>query len=260
LFAANQDSLPPRLMQAARYAIENPDEIVFGTAAQIAEKAKTQPSTLVRLGQFLGFSGFSDMQEVFRAEARRDLREYRSRLQDLRASIGTTTVHDNAALLDSFIEAAVISMHRLRTIWPAARIDAAVQILGHSDTIFLLGTGRSFPLASYFAYTAINLGMKVVMMDHIGAAPEQIVASGPSDSLMAIGFAPYSPTTEELVRAGAARETPIVAISDSPSAPLTPLGDVVLQIADADFSGYRSQVASLCLADVLAFGAARIRG
>ncbi len=45
----NQVKLPKRLKQAAAYALENPDEIAFGTAASIAQAASVQPSTLVRL-------------------------------------------------------------------------------------------------------------------------------------------------------------------------------------------------------------------
>jgi len=76
--AALRASLPPRLMRAASYAIDNPEEVAFGTTAEIAAKAGVQPSTLVRLGQHFGFSGFSDMQEVFRAEIRKGWRLWRS--------------------------------------------------------------------------------------------------------------------------------------------------------------------------------------
>ena len=40
--------LPKRLTQVAAYALDNPDEIAFRTAASIAGSANVQPSTLVR--------------------------------------------------------------------------------------------------------------------------------------------------------------------------------------------------------------------
>ena len=47
-------TLPRRLTQVATYALQNPDEIAFGTAASIAAHAGVQPSTLVRFSQALG--------------------------------------------------------------------------------------------------------------------------------------------------------------------------------------------------------------
>ena len=60
LLMESRDALPPRLIQAAAFALENPDEIALGTAASIAAQASVQPSTLIRLAKRLGYSGFSD--------------------------------------------------------------------------------------------------------------------------------------------------------------------------------------------------------
>ncbi len=47
--------MPKRLTQVATYAVENPDEVAFGTVASIAVNADVQPSTLVRFSQALGY-------------------------------------------------------------------------------------------------------------------------------------------------------------------------------------------------------------
>ncbi len=51
-----KSSLPKRLTQVAAYALDNPDEIAFRTAASIAGAANVQPSTLVRFAQQFGFT------------------------------------------------------------------------------------------------------------------------------------------------------------------------------------------------------------
>jgi DNA-binding MurR/RpiR family transcriptional regulator len=58
LIVARAPSLPRRLSQVATYALEQPDEIAFGTVASIALVADVQPSTLVRFSQSLGYQGF----------------------------------------------------------------------------------------------------------------------------------------------------------------------------------------------------------
>ena len=55
LIAQRSEELPRRLMQVAGYALENPDEIAFGTVASIAAKSEVQPSALVRFSRALGY-------------------------------------------------------------------------------------------------------------------------------------------------------------------------------------------------------------
>src|SRR5262245_778583 len=112
LILARAQKLPRRLTQVASYALENPDEIAFGTAAGIAQRAGVQPSTLVRFSQALGYQGFSDLQEVFRSRLRERVPSYDERLKQLQ-------LHGHAAskvgvLLDGFSQAASRSIADFR--------------------------------------------------------------------------------------------------------------------------------------------------
>jgi DNA-binding MurR/RpiR family transcriptional regulator len=78
LILERKRELPKRLAQVAAFALDNPDDIAFGTAASIATAADVQPSTLVRFSQTFGFDGFSALQQVFRAR----LRERNSTYED----------------------------------------------------------------------------------------------------------------------------------------------------------------------------------
>ena len=80
MLLGSHDRLPPRLIQLAAFALENPDEMALGTVASIAAQAAVQPSTLVRFAKRLGYSGFSDLQAVFQAEMRSKWPDYRERL------------------------------------------------------------------------------------------------------------------------------------------------------------------------------------
>lgn len=51
-------SMPKRLAQVAVFALNNPDEIAFGTTASIATASDVQPSTLVRLARHLAMKAF----------------------------------------------------------------------------------------------------------------------------------------------------------------------------------------------------------
>ena len=53
---------------------------------------------------------------------------------------------------------------------------------------------------------------------------------------------------------------PVVAITDSPFSPLVPLGDVWLELAEADYGAFRSLAATWALAMTLAVATAEARG
>ena len=78
----------------AVFALENPDEIAFGTAASIAERADVQPSTLVRFAQSIGYAGFSDLQAVFRERLRERGSSYEERLETIFDTLGARASTD----------------------------------------------------------------------------------------------------------------------------------------------------------------------
>ena len=101
--------LPKRLLQCAEYIAANTDRIAVSTVAELAVGADVPPSALMRFCQMLGFSGFSEMQKLFREAYAPGLPDYATRLANLKQS-GTGSP---AALLAEFIEAGRLSLESL---------------------------------------------------------------------------------------------------------------------------------------------------
>ena len=55
-----------RLRVIAEFALEHPTDMALGTVAEVAQRAKVQPSAIVRFANAVGYSGFTEMQQVFR--------------------------------------------------------------------------------------------------------------------------------------------------------------------------------------------------
>jgi DNA-binding MurR/RpiR family transcriptional regulator len=66
--------------------------------------------------------------------------------------------------------------------------------------------------------------------------------------------------TVDLTRTAAATGMPVIAITDSPFSPLAPNAKVQIEIVEADYSGFRSLSATLCLAMALAVATGARRG
>ncbi|MFI4993812.1 MAG: MurR/RpiR family transcriptional regulator, partial [Solirubrobacterales bacterium] len=55
----------------AQYIVDHLDEAAFQTAEELARRANTSSSTVVRFSQALGFEGFPELQAAAREEYRR---------------------------------------------------------------------------------------------------------------------------------------------------------------------------------------------
>jgi DNA-binding MurR/RpiR family transcriptional regulator len=242
--------MPKRLVQVATYAVENPDEIAFGTVASIALNADVQPSTLIRFAQALGYQGFSDLQEVFRSRLRDRVLNYDERLEQLR---GHSNGQSKASVIfDGFSEASERSIAELRTKLDPAQLEQAVKLLADANTIYLLGLRRSFPITSYMSYAFGKLGVRNMLIDAVGGlAVEDVSFATPKDCILAISFTPYASETVNLAQRAAARNIPLVAITDSPFSPLATISNLWFEIQEANFEGFRSMAATLSLAMTL---------
>lgn len=259
MIARRADQLPKRLMQVAGYALENPDEIAFGTVASIAACAEVQPSALVRFSRALGYQGFTELQDVFRARLRDRVLNYDERLARMRDhGIATSK---SGLVLDGFLEATEQSIGRFREKVDHAALDRAVDVLAAAETIYLIGLRRSFPVTSYMSYAMGKLGIRNILIDAVaGLGAEQASFIGPKDAAVAISFAPYASETVALTAAVKARGARIVTVTDSVFSPIASPADVLIEVSEANFEGFRSMAATMSVAMTLCVAVAARRG
>lgn len=244
-----KDQMPKRLAQVAAFALANPDDIAFGTAASIASASEVQPSTLVRLAHHLGYGGFSELQAIFRERLRERNSSYEERLQTLEAAAGSEA--DRAAL-SGFIGAATQSLARLAQNLPVETFDQAVDSLAAAETIYVIARRRTYPLAAQMSYAFSKLKIRhQIVSSPNGVDPEMVEFATTKDVALAISFAPYASETVALSQAMHERGVPVVAITDSPFSPLARSARCWFEISEADFAGFRSITASMALAMAL---------
>jgi DNA-binding MurR/RpiR family transcriptional regulator len=251
LIVARRELLPRRLIQVADFAVDHPQEIAFGRVADLATQAGVQPSTLVRFAQTLGYSGFSDLQAVFRAHARQRWPDYRERLESLTHHQDTEDT-DPGALLHGFLHAARVSIDHLEQTIDQQALEQAVELLAGARSICLLGARRVYPVAVYLAYALGKLGARCELADHAGGLSQRKVELlDANDAVLAVSFTPYAAETLELAQLAAGQGVPVVAITDSPFSPLAQVARVWMEVAETDLGGFRSLSATLALSTAL---------
>ena len=249
------DDLPRRLRQCADFIAANTERIAVSTVAELAAGAEVPPSALMRFCQILGFSGFSEMQRLFREAYSPGFPDYSTRLKNLRSGQAGSP----QALLAEFVEAGRLSLEALAKTADEAALAQAVDILGAAGTIHLVGFRRAFPVASYLAYVFEKMQVPAMIHDGVGKLDHRFALRA-GDAVLAITFAPYSEETIALAADAAARGLSVVALTDRMTSPLVRHATAILTVPEVDFGAFRSLSATIAMAIALAVAVGTVRG
>ena len=249
------DDLPRRLRQCAEFIAANTDRIAVSTVAELAIGADVPPSALMRFCQILGFSGFSELQRLFREAYSPGWPDYSTRLKNLKEEGAGSP----SALLAEFIEAGRLSLEALAKTADEAALIKAVSVLTTAETIHVIGLRRAFPVAAYLAYVFEKMAVPAMLHDAVGRLDHRFALRA-GDALLAITFAPYSEETLALAQDAKARGLPVVGLTDRMTSPVVRFCDSVVIVPEVDFGAFRSLSATIAMAIALAVAVGSARG
>ena len=248
------DGLPKRLRQCAVYLAANTDRIAVSTVAELAAGADVQPSAFMRFCQIMGFSGYSEMQRLFRTSYSQNWPDYSTRLDNLRKKGAGSP----SALLAEFVDAGRLSLENLANTVDSRVLDETVKVLAEADMIHVIGLRRAFPVSTYLIYAFEKMGIPAMLHGAVGKLDHRhAIRSG--DALIAVTFSPYSQETIQMAEYCASSDISVVAITDTVMSPLKRLDILALPVTEVDFGAFRalSATLSLSIALAVAVGAAR---
>lgn len=245
--------LSKRLQQIGRHILDQPNDFALETLAVIAARCGVQPSAIVRFAKTFGFDGASQMQRLFRdglinTHAALGYAERVRQLDEATADGGA----EPDQLLAEFVEGNVLALNNLLHVVGADDLKAAVSALADARMVGVAGFRRSFPVASYLAYSLLQAEKRTLFIDNVGGlAHQQLQALGEGDLLIAVSFQPYAEETVAIVGEAIARGCRVIAISDSLVSPIAKPAQIVLQVRESEVRKFRSLSASMCLAQAL---------
>ena len=242
--------LSPQLRKLSRFALEKPDELALGTVATIAQANAVQPSSMIRFANALGFSGFSQMQQVFQSHLVQRSTPYRERIAKMRR--GGSGAAAREGVLHQFVAESIGELQQLEDHVDADRLSAAAAILAAAPQIHVLAQRRAFPVACYLAYALNQLELRAHLLDGLGGMMGEFAqAIRPGDALLVASFRNYTPAVVDTALACRSRGVSVVAITDTALSPLKPAADVCFELGDDSSRPFRSLVGPLCLAQAL---------
>src|SRR6201998_4505314 len=141
--AENYESLPRQLKSVATYIEQHRSSVMVDRTSDIAASCGVHPSAVVRFAQRFGFSGFSDLQAVFRqayAGQGASATSYQQRIRQLiESKEGEASPDMGGAVAREFIGACRSGLDELEAGLDGAQFDEAVKMLEHADNIYVIG-------------------------------------------------------------------------------------------------------------------------
>lgn len=256
---AGYEGLSRQLKLIARYVETSRDRLALDGVQETASECGVQPSAVVRFAKHFGFSGFSEMQALFRAGAAQRLaphRDYQERIRSLVGGAGAAPITP-ARIAHEVIGGSIESLQALQAGLPDERFDAAVELMLDAPALWLAASRRAFPVGAYLAYALQHTAKPVHWLHGLGHMQQgELRALAPGDVLVAISFEPYAQETLDVVESALAQGARLLAITDSQLSPLAGRASAVLLAQDGATFGFRSLTSTLCLAQSLFLGLA----
>ncbi|MEA2229609.1 MAG: hypothetical protein QOF04_3239 [Solirubrobacteraceae bacterium] len=238
----------------AQYIVDHLDEVAFQTAEELARRANTSSSTVVRFSQALGFEGFPELQASAREEFRRRV------AAGLTPQNGTGSSAAPLFSLDqSDFETAVAADHV--NVEETARrvsrrdIEAAIDAIAQSRRVLIAGTDQMAFFASYLRHLLMLLDLQADLV----ASPSQEALSrlGRIDAeTLVIGLSagrPH-PLVVRAMKLARHRKARTVAITDATLSEVAKLAQTRLYYSSNSPAYVRSHTALLSMIQALAYG------
>jgi DNA-binding MurR/RpiR family transcriptional regulator len=243
----------------AQYIVDHLDEAAFQTAEELARRANTSSSTVVRFSQALGFEGFPELQ----AAAREEYRRVHTKTEPKNAAGAAGGVGGASTPLFSLdqneFETALTADHL--NVEETARkvsrssVEALISGIVSAEKVLVAGTDQMAFFASYLRHLLMLLDLRVDVV----ASPSQEALSrlGRIDSgTLVIGLSagrPH-PLVVRAMKLARHRKARTAAITDATLSEVAKLAQIKLYYSSNSPAYVRSHTALLSLIQALAYG------
>ncbi|MGH0237081.1 MurR/RpiR family transcriptional regulator [Sinorhizobium meliloti] len=218
---------PGQMQVAARFLLDNPQEVALLSMREQARRAGVPAATMTRLAKQLGFAGFEELREIFVGAVRNSIEPFSSRAEHLVQQRENT----DEDILPQMVERLSGNVGQLMDPAQRLALHSAAKTLMQARTVFSAGQRTAYSAAYHFAYLYGYFSTKTILVDGpggIGADP--MAQCGPEDALLVISLEPAAKRSVEIAHFARKRGTKIIAITGSPLSPVGRVADTTIII------------------------------
>jgi len=234
----------------AQYVVDHLEEVAFHTAEELARRANTSSSTVVRFSQALGFEGFPELQEAAREEYRHGHRSPPSGLES-----GTPLFSLDLNPFEAAVVADHVNVEDTARRVSRSEVQASIELVAGAERVLIVGTDQMAFFASYLRHLLMLLDVRA----EIAASPSQEALSrlGRIDTgTLVVGLSagrPH-PLVVRAMKIARHRRASTLAIVDATLSEVAKLADRTLYYSSNSPAFVRSHTGLLSLLQALAYG------
>lgn len=246
----------------AQYIVDHLDEAAFQTAEELARRANTSSSTVVRFSQALGFEGFPELQAAAREEYRRVHASGSSGGANGGSVSGGGSGGGSTPLFsldqnefESALSADYLNVEETARKVSRSSVEALVEAIVGAEKVLVAGTDQMAFFASYLRHLLMLLDLRVDVV----ASPSQEALSrlGRIDQgTLVIGLSagrPH-PLVVRAMKLARHRKARTAAITDATLSEVAKLAQIKLYYSSNSPAYVRSHTALLSVIQALAYG------
>jgi DNA-binding MurR/RpiR family transcriptional regulator len=239
----------------AQYIVDHLDEVAFQTAEELARRANTSSSTVVRFSQALGFEGFPELQTSAREEFRRRVAAGAHRPNGNGASNAAPLFSLDQSEFETAVAADHVNVEETARRISRRDVEAAIDAISQARRVLIAGTDQMAFFASYLRHLLMLLDLQAELV----ASPSQEALSrlGRIDSdTLVIGLSagrPH-PLVVRAMKLARHRKARTIAITDASLSEVAKLATVRLYYSSNSPAYVRSHAALLSVIQALAYG------
>jgi DNA-binding MurR/RpiR family transcriptional regulator len=235
----------------AQYIVDHLDEVAFQTAEELARRANTSSSTVVRFSQALGFEGFPELQGSAREEYRRRVAAGLAG----GASAATPLFSLDQSEFETAIAADHVNVEDTARKVSRTEVEAAIDAIAGARRVLIAGTDQMAFFASYLRHLLMLLDL-----------PAEIVASPSQEALSRLGRIDEDtlviglsagrphPLVSRAMKLARHRKARTLAITDATLSEVAKLAQIRLYYSSNSPAYVRSHTALLSVIQALAYG------
>jgi DNA-binding MurR/RpiR family transcriptional regulator len=238
----------------AQYIVDHLDEAAFQTAEELARRANTSSSTVVRFSQALGFEGFPELQAAAREEYRRvHAKTPAAGASETAGSTPLFSLDQNE--FETSLTADYLNVEETARKVSRSSVEALVEAIVDAEKVLVAGTDQMAFFASYLRHLLMLLDLRVDVV----ASPSQEALSrlGRIDQgTLVIGLSagrPH-PLVVRAMKLARHRKARTAAVTDATLSEVAKLGQIKLYYSSNSPAYVRSHTALLSIIQALAYG------
>jgi DNA-binding MurR/RpiR family transcriptional regulator len=232
----------------ARYIVDHLDEAAFLTAEELARRASTSSSTVVRFSQALGFEGYPELQQAA-------IEEYRTAAVAGAGSSPSSLFSFDHSELEASLGADYTNLEDTARNLTREQVDGAVAALAEAQRVVIVGVDQMAFFASYLRHMLSLLDIRAEIVASTGGESLQRLGRIDEETLViALSSGRAHPLLLRAMKLALHRRARTLAISDASMSEVGEHAEQTLYFSSNSPSFTRSNTALMALVQALAHG------